>query len=499
MQSTASESFARALRNPTVLAMLGSAGVHIILVMISALKPAESQPQRFQIVNLPPKASTNRLATNPLATNPSGSNLPVPNGLPPVSLGDIPQLGTLPDLSTFRLPPSQSSFSGTRPGASPSRIDLNKLRTMDLPQRSFPDAPRPKAGLPTVPNSTTPLQPPETAQLPNVNPLENGPSSPSSSNASQFSASNSKLSSLPSAPFSAREVLGLYGQQPSSSAPPDTSTALSNPSGTESPNGSPSGASPETNSLDPRTKLARVVANQRLSVVQELSIQKGPQLTAAYPLESCSGQKNGSAVVYALYERDGSVSKRSDAIQVLESAPDIAMNQAAIAAVSAYRPEAKGIYQALTFNVDIPYSAAACQAAQPKPSPTQSPKANKKSVSPNPVATPSNLPSASPQSPSLTPTLRPTQPSASPFPSPSQSAPTANPVPSSVSEPSPASPSAPTPEAPSPSPSPSPESPPPSPTPEAIPSAPSQEPVPSPSITVPDGTPAPVTTPSTTP
>jgi hypothetical protein len=497
MQSTASESFARALRNPTVLAMLGSAGVHIVLVMISALKPAESQPQRFQIVNLPPKASTNRLATNPLATNPKGSNLPVPNGLPPVSLGDIPQLGSLPDLSTFRLPPSQSSFSGTRPGSSPSRIDLNKLRTMDLPQRSFsPTPPRPKS-VPSVPNGATPLQPPETAQLPNVDPSGNGSSSPSSTNASQFSANNSRLSSLPSTPFSAREVLGLYGQQPSPSAPPDTSNALSNPPGTESSSGPTSGASPETNSLDPRTKLARVVANQRLSVVQELSIQKGPQLTAAYPLESCSSQKNGSAVVYALYERDGSVSKRIDAIQVLESAPDIAMNQAAIAAVSAYRPEARGIYQALTFNVDIPYSTAACQAAQPKPSPTQSPKANKKPASPDPVATPSNLPSASPQSPSLTPT--PTQPSPSPFPSPSQSAPTANPVPSSVSEPSPVPSSAPTLEAPSPSPSPSPESPPPSPMTETTPSAPSPEPVPSPSTAVPEGTPTPVATPSTTP
>ncbi len=494
MQSSASESFAKTLQNPTVLAMLGSAGVHVILVMISALKPAESQPQRFQIVNLPPKASTNRLATNPSVTNPNGSNLPVPGGLPPVSLGNVPQFGALPDLSTFRLPPSESLLSTNNPGSSSSRIDLNKLRTMDLPQRSFPASrPRTKSSLPTVPNGEVPLQPTETAQLPNVNPSGNVSSSPSSANASQFSANNSRLSSSRPESFSARSVLGLDGQQPAQpSLTPDTSTALSNNPGTGSSE-TPSGASLETNSLDPRTKLARVVKTQSVSVVQELSIQKGPQLTAAYPLESCSSQKNGSAIVYALYEQDGSVSKRSDAIQILESASSIAMNQAAITAVSTYRPEAKGIYQALTFNVDIPYSATACQAAQPKtsPAPAPSPKPKEKSASPTPSSTPVNVPTVSPQNPSSTPV----QPSAPQAPSPTQSAPAPNPVPSSVAQPS-AVPSAPAPETPSSSPSPA--SSPPSPTMEITPSAPSTpglEPVPSPSIAVPESTPAPAATP----
>jgi outer membrane biosynthesis protein TonB len=481
MQSSASESFARTLRNPTVLAMLGSAGVHIILVVISALKPAEGQPQRFQIVNLPPKASTNKLATNP--TNANGSNLPVPNGLPPVSPSNLsPQLGALPDPSTFSLPPYQSFFTGTKPDSSRSRVSLNKLRTMDLPQRSFPNAQRPKSGWPTVANEIPPLQPPNTAQLPNLNALENSAPLPSSSNASQFSADQSKLPALASTPFSARE--SLYGQQPQSSPTPNTSAALSNAPGTESTGDSPN------SSLESRTKLARLIESQRLRTVQKFSLQKGPQLIAAYPPESCSSQKNGTAMIYALYGPDGSISTESDAIQVLESAPNEAMNQAAIAAVSAYRPEARKVYQAFTFPVDIPYSATACQASKlkPSPSPTPAPKPKGQSASPTPSATPSNLPSASPQT---SPT--PTQPSASQSTSPLPSTPTPNPIPSSVSQPSSASPSAPIPEASTPSPSPV--SPSPSPTTEITPSAPSLEPI-SPSIAVPESTPI---TPSTTP
>jgi hypothetical protein len=509
MQSSASESFARALRNPTVLAMLGSAGVHLVLVLISALKPAEGQPQRFQIVNLPPKASTNKLATNPNPANPNnpnGSNLPVPNGLPPMSPSDIPpQFEALPDISTFRMLPSQPSFSGINPGLGSASIGINKLRTRDLPQRSFPNVQRPKSGWPTVPNvpnGSIPLQPPDTRpeQLPVLNPLDNPPdnssgnssSVPSSANASQFSAADrSKLSALTSTPFSAKEF--LYGQQPPQSSPtPNNSAASSNIPGTESTGNSTPGSS-----LESREKFARMIDAQRLRVVQKFSVQKGPQLAAAYPQESCGSQKNGTAIVYALYGPDGAVAQESDAIQVLASAPDEAMNQAAIAAVSTYRPKARNVYQAFTFPVDIPYSAAVCQAAQPKssPAPTQSPKPTKgKSVAPSPSATPSNLPSGNPQSSSPTPT-----PSASQSPSPLPSAPTSNPVPSSVSQPSSASPIAPTPETPTPetpSPAPSASALPSPPTETTGPSAPSLEPMPSPSIAVPESTPA---TPSTTP
>jgi hypothetical protein len=491
MQSSASESFARALRNPTVLAMLGSAGVHILLILISALKPAEGQPQRFQIVNLPPKASANKLATNPNPTspNPNGSNLPVPNGLPPVSSSDIPQIGDLPDLSTFRMLPSQSSVPGINQGFG-SSIDLNRIRPMDLPQRSFPKIQRPQSGKTATPDDIMPLQPPGNEQLPALS-SEKFQSLPSNSNPSQFStADKSKLPALASTPFSAQEF--LYGQQPpQSSSTPNASVASSNTPGTESTNNAPTGSS-----LESRTKLTRTVESQRLRVFQKFSLQKGPLLKATYPQESCSNQKNGTATVYALYGPDGAISTESDAIQVTQSAPNEAMDQAAIARVSSYRPEARGVYQAFTFPVDI-----VCQAAQPKPSPspspTQSPNPKGQSASPRPSTSPSNLPSGSPQSPSSTPT-----PSASQFPSQSPSslplAPTSNPVPSS-SQPSSVSPSAPVPEAPTPpeTPSPAPASLPPStPTQTTTPSAPSLEPVPSPSIAVPESAPV---TPSTTP
>jgi TonB family protein len=473
MQPSVSESFSKTLQTPTVLAMLGSAGVHVILIIISALKPAEGQPQRFQIVNLPPKSSTNQTVPIPG----SGSTLPVPNGLPPVSLGNVPEMGALPDFSSFPLPPSQSFFTGSNLGSGLSSIDPNQLRIRNPPQPSFPNQPRPKSTSPTDPNGVTPLQPPNTAQLPNVIALENAPSNLSDPNSRQFSGNNSKLSSLSAEPFSARNALNdLYGQKISQSpSTPATSTALSNTPGSENTDD----VSTETKFVESRKNLTRWLAAQSLLNVHQMSAQKGPQLTAAYPIESCASQQNGTAVVAAVYGPDGSVSSQSGAVQILESAPNPVMNQAAIAAVSAYRVEPKKVPQAFTFTVDIPYSSAVCASAQPKSSPKRSP-----SASPSASPKPSNTPSQSTQRSSP----KPTRPSSAQSSTPSPSIPASNPTPSSVPQPPAASPSVMTPESPS---SASPSSSAPPSIIETAPSSPNMEPLPSPSISVPESTPAP--------
>jgi TonB family protein len=477
MQPSASESFSKTLQNPTVLAMLGSAGVHVILVIISALKPAEGQPQRFQIVNLPPKASTNKTVPTPG----SGSNLPVPNRLPPVNLGNVPELGALPDFSAFR-PPSQSFFTGSNSGFGVPPIDPNQLRIRNPPQRSFPNSPRPKSTSPAEPNGVTSLQPPNTAQLPNVIASGNSPSTLSDPNNRQFSGTNSKLSSLSAEPFSARNTLNeLYGQQPSqSSSTPTTSTALPNSPGSDNTDSD----STETKFLDSRKNLTRWLTAQSLLNVHQMSAQKGPQLTATYPIESCASQQNGTAVIAAVYGPDGSVSSQSGAVQILESAPNQAMNQSAIAAVSAYRPEPKKVPQAFTFTVDIPYSSAVCASAQPKSAPKSSPSASPSvvspSVSPKPSATPSKLPQSSSPKP---------KPSAAQSSAPSPSTLESTPTPSTSPQPPAPSPSVMPPESPSASPSSS--APPTTLETAPSPSTPNLESLPSPSISVPESTPAP--------
>jgi hypothetical protein len=493
MQSSTSGSFARALQNPTVLAMLGSAGFHAILVVISALKPAEGQPQRFQIVNLPPRASTNQPSATPGGSNLSGSNLPVPNGLPPVNLDNVPQFGALPDLSAFNIP-SQSFFAGSNSGVKPSSIDLNKLRTMDLPQRSFPNAQRPKSGWPTVPNGFTPLQPPNTAQLPNVDPQGNSPSSRPGPNNSQFSAGDSRLASRPPSSFSVQDILGISGQQfPQPSPTPSSTAILPNTPGSESSGSRSASPSSGTSSLEARGTLDRWRKVQSLQSLQDISLQSGPPLVATYPAESCSSKQNGSAKIAAIYGPNGSLSTGKDAIQIVESAPDVAMNQAAIAAVSTYRPQSRGIYQAFTFKVDIPYSAAVCQSAQPTPASTQAPKKSPKSspsASPKPSEAPSTPSNAVPSAPPQSASPNPTKPAASEAPSPlSTPAPASDPSPSPVLQAPPESPNVPTPEA---SDAP-PVVPPASPASEAAPSVPTLESVPSPSIAVPESTPAPAT------
>ncbi|NJM76001.1 MAG: hypothetical protein HC852_09675 [Acaryochloridaceae cyanobacterium RU_4_10] len=54
MRSRRSESFSGAFRNPTLMAMLGSVGFHGVLVLFSALRPADSQTNHLRIVSIAP-------------------------------------------------------------------------------------------------------------------------------------------------------------------------------------------------------------------------------------------------------------------------------------------------------------------------------------------------------------------------------------------------------------------------------------------------------------
>lgn len=410
--------FAGAFKNPTLLAMLGSVAAHGVIVLASTLNPAnQSSSNSLRIVNLAPPTAA------PKTNNGLGNTLSVPNDLPPINLGDIPQLSPLPDVSKLTLPPSQSFYVGS---GTPS-LSVGKLPIANVPQPSMPLSQLPIYGIPTLPqqggSGSVPLQLPT-----NQNFSRNGTSAsandPSQLRYPEYSApQSSTLPSLAAGDFHNSDLVNLYTQPSGPSSESGNQTAMA-PGNLPSP--LPQGSGTPTSDISPETRGGFKTWLQAQSQVynQPLSAQSGPALVAVYPESDCDLKQSSSAIISAIYGPDGGIAPNPDAIQVLESASTISMNNAAIAAVRAYRPPAASIYQAFNFKVDIPYIAAACEAANPRPSatptsspsPTDSPKQKRPTPSQTTSPTPSSTgtPKGSPD----TSTKTPASPAASPSPEP---------------------------------------------------------------------------------
>jgi hypothetical protein len=513
-----SESFRGMMQNPTVVAMLGSTAIHGLLVVTSAFSPAESQSvDQLRIVNLaPPSSSTNDPSSKPNPNN----NLLVPNDLPPISLGEVPQMAPLPDLSQFstpNIPPSQSFYAGDA-----RSLSVGKLPTTNPPQRSVQVSRLPTYGVPNfrTPNYGTPNlgssglsssggnPPPSPNGLPNSNGLPNngaglippqsvlGPLSegtfPGSGSApsGQSSAAtqpnypgynvsrNPGLPQLSGEPLRNSDLVDLYARPN-----PENATAKSP---VENPSVNP--ASPGAVTPGTRDSFKKLLQERSAAIGQPLSAQTGPRLTAAYPASACGTKQDGLAIISAVYGPKGALATDFKAIQVVQPAATPALNQAAIAAVKAQpQPAAAGIYQAFNYTVDIPYSAAACGRAATPAKPVQtSPAPSSLPVVPKPTKIP--LPSTPPvplSAPTAIPSPigKPIAPQASPSPRTSPSLPgAASPAPVSSPKPSSAFPS--------PDFIPSREVPPPSkPSPDASVAPPRPQPQPSPVETTPQATP----------
>jgi Gram-negative bacterial TonB protein C-terminal len=374
MQSSRSETFAEVFRNPTVLAMIGSVGVHGVLVLFSAMKPADSLPAPLRVISLDPSSTTTDL--NALLT--PSNTLPVPNSLPPINFGDVPELSALPDLSKFRSP-SQSVFLGSNPSA----IDFGKLSIANPPQKSILGAQGRVYGL-------------------------NLPKSPSQggANASQSPfggiLSSGQLSGVPQPDYS-RYALSPNPTPPNlapSSSPIGSASALStpyepfSPSAAATPPATPNPATSGNNAAPVRASYTGWLAAQSQAFGKPISTQPGPRLTAEYPSSACSSKVQGSAIIAAVFGPDGSIAKGDSVIQVLQSAETLALNRAAIAAVESYRlPTPSGIPQAFNFTVDIPYSEAICKAdSSSSPESSTKPGSSLKE-SPKPTSAPTGSPS----------------------------------------------------------------------------------------------------------
>jgi outer membrane biosynthesis protein TonB len=342
MRTSNSQALEGFLRNPSILAMIGSAGVHGLLVLFSGLKPAESVPPPLRIISLNPGSNTTNL--NSLLA-PQG--LPVPNGLPPINLGEIPELSALPNLSQLGKSSSQSVYLGS----DPSSIGLGGLPIKNPPQKSVLGEQVPVFGL-NLPKN--PKDPAKDAQSPQLSGILSG---------------NRLLADR----LKAQQDNAKYALNPNQVPPnlnpgtfqPDSGTSVTTPSSTPSPLPSPSSnpAVPTGDSAAPvRAKYTGWLQTQSQAYGQQISTQTGPTLTAEYPQSACSGKVEGSALIAAVFGPDGSIAKGSDAIQVLQSAESLALTRAAISAVEGYRfSNPSGIHQAYNFRVDIPYSEAACR------------------------------------------------------------------------------------------------------------------------------------------
>lgn len=403
--------------------MLGSVGIHGVLAIVSLLHPAESQTNSLRIVSIAPQPAVPK---NP------GLGLPVPNSLPPINLGKVPQLPPIPSTSAIKIPPSMYI---------PSSGALKLPKITNPPIRSF--APPSLVNPNEAPGNIGTLVPP------NVPPGNNGASTPSSPSGratpdySQYSVPrSSNLPKLSSGEFQQNSE-GLYARS-------------SSPSSSESPLGpAPVGAT----SSEVRAQARTWLQAQERRYGQKLSLQGGQSLTADYPVEACPSQQQGVARVAAIYGPNGIVATR----EIIESAPNPILDKAAIAEVDRFRPEAANVYQAFNFMVRIPYSTTVCEAAQPKPSPTQAPSSEASDR-------PSSNPQPSSPQPSNNSVPQPSFPPAKPLSEPKGIAP-AEPIPLDQVQPPPQAPQS----------QPSPADPP-KPNPPSSTVAPSLEPLPNPSI-----------------
>jgi TonB family protein len=366
MRSRRSESFSGAFRNPTLMAMLGSVGFHGVLVLFSALRPADSQTNHLRIVSIaPPSVSTT--PQNP------GMGLPVPNSLPPINLSKVPQLPPTPDTSAIKMPASMyinPSGSIGRP-----KITNPPIRSFELPSIVNP-------GVGSVDRSgSTGVLPPPTVPTENSASPNFTPSSRAKPDYSGYAPSkNPDLPKVNQGEF--QQSNDLY--------------ARSSPSNTSEP-------SSETVSVDTsevRSKARTWLQAQEQRYGQKLSLQAGQSLTADYPSDACASQQQGSVRVAALYGPDGTLVTR----EIIESATSPSLDQAAIAEVARFRPDAAGVYQAFNFTVRVPYSAKVCGSTQPKLSPTPSSEASDRpSANPQPSNNRVPQPSFSPAQPSPEP------------------------------------------------------------------------------------------------
>ncbi len=357
MQSSSPGILSAAFRNPTIMAMVGSAGIHGLLVLTSALKPAESLPTPLRIVSIAPGGTAAGQPNGGLQPN----GLPVPNGLPPINLGDVPELSTLPNLTQLGKLASQSIYLGSNP----SPVDFGKLSIKNPPQRSVaPNLPSRTFGIPhnllgpyppnfngknfvdSNPSGKKPLNPPP--GYPQVNP-------------------NPSLTRV----FPGVEV-------PSN--------------GTPSPSSTPTAPGERSREISPQErgsiKTWAIAKGQQLG--QDISIQSGPSLTATYSAAAgASGTQESSARVAVLYGPDGSVKD----IQTVQSADNLLMSAAAIDAAKAHSVQPTGAYQIVTYEVRLRPDAALNKIEPPKPTlmPTPSPESSP-SVSPKSSPTPSAAP-----------------------------------------------------------------------------------------------------------
>ncbi len=397
MRSPRSKSSSRALRNPTLIAMLGSAGIHGALAIFSVLHPAESQTNHLRIVSIAPQ---------PVAPKSQGTGLPVPNSLPPINLGKVPQLPPIPSTSAIKIPSSMYI---------PPSGSLKLPKITNPPIRSF--APPSLANPNGAPGSIGTLVPPN---VPTGNNDASTPSSPSgraTPDYSQYSVPrSSNLPKLASEEFQ-KNSESLYAR----SSPPSPS---------ETPPGT---ASVGDTSSEVRTQARTWLQAQERRYGQKFSLQAGQSLTADYPIEACASQQQGVARVVAIYGPNGTVATR----EIIELAPNPILDKAAIAEVDRFRPEAASVYQAFNFMVRIPYSTKVCEAAQPKPSPTPPPSSE---ASDRPSSTPQpSAPQLSNPHPSSNSVPQPSFPSAKPLPEPKGIAP-AEPIPPDQVQPPPQAP-----------------------------------------------------------
>jgi hypothetical protein len=423
MRTSSSQTLEGFLRNPSILAMIGSVGIHSMLVLFSGLKPAESVPTPLQVISLNPGSDTTNL--NALLA-PSG--LPVPNGLPPINLGEVPELSNLPNGSPLGNPSSQSVYLSS----DPSSINFGSLSVKNPPQKSVAGAQGPVVGI-NLPKRT--IEPAKDSQS----------SSPSGAFAGNRPLSEQLQAQRDNAKYAVNPNQGTPKLNPGTFQPDDGGTSSTAPSSVSSslPSPLPSSTAATGDSAAPlREKYNGWLQAKGQAYGQPISTQTGPRLTAEYPPSACNTKVDGSAFIAAVFGPDGAIAPGSDSVQVLQSAETLALTRAAISTVEGYRFPASGIHQAYNFRVDVPYSATACTAKsspdtpiKPSASPTITP--TKPSAIPSPSAqkatskedflrrlesSNSQVKSSQAPSPSLTPS-----PSPEPLPSPSIAVPEGTP------------------------------------------------------------------------
>jgi hypothetical protein len=349
MRTSSSQAFEAFLRNPSILAMIGSVGVHSVLVLFSGLRPAESlPPPPLRVISLTPGSSPTNL--NSLLP-PNG--LPVPNGLP----GDIPV-----GMNAMDIAKASSPFVN--------------LPSTDTPQQS-------SAGAGAVVKASLPKNPGKVFQ-------KTGQSKTGDQNAKGKSQSKPEDYSIykpdpnPSPLKVKPDSTDLAG---GASMAPSSSTAL----------GNLGSSAPPTGTVDTGIKEAFGVFLQERSVFYKENISsQSVSIASDYSPETCQNKSQESATIGAIFRSDGSFTQNEKDITMMSSASTGVLNDVAKAAVKSYRmPNPPGKYQAYVFTVDIPYSAALCK---PKGS---SPAASPASPSPEPSSKSSLKPRKGP-SPVLT-------------------------------------------------------------------------------------------------